>query len=195
MQAALHLRLTVIYICISFVGAFPCLSLEFILHREIAYFLIQIYVPSILIVILSWVSFWINLDAIPARVTFGLLTVLTTTTMSTGANTSLPRVSYIKAIDVWMSTCLVFVFVAFLEFAMVNVISRKGVRPTNPVRRPPAPVRKADVDGGIEQVHFPASQVVTQASLSLLADHPLGVDKLSFLFNTKLEILIQKLFF
>jgi len=76
------------------------------MRRDIGYFFIQVYVPSILIVILSWVSFWINVDASPARVSLGLLTVLTTTTMSGGARSSLPRVSYIKAIDVWMIVCL-----------------------------------------------------------------------------------------
>jgi len=59
-------------------GVFPCLEILFILRRDIGYFLIQVYVPSILIVILSWVSFWINVDASPARVSLGLLTVLTT---------------------------------------------------------------------------------------------------------------------
>ena len=33
-----------------------------------------------LVVILSWVSFWIDIDAVPARITLGLLTVLTMTT-------------------------------------------------------------------------------------------------------------------
>ena len=70
------------------------------------YFVIQVYIPSILVVILSWVSFWINVEGSPARVSLGLLTVLTTTTMSAGARASLPRVSYIKAVDVWMILCL-----------------------------------------------------------------------------------------
>jgi Neurotransmitter-gated ion-channel transmembrane region len=107
-------------------GAFPCMEIGFILCRDVGYFLIQLYVPSLLIVILSWVSFWINVDASPARVSIGLLTVLTTTTQSTaGVNSSLPRVSYIKAIDVWMSTCLIFVFAALVEYALVNVLARR----------------------------------------------------------------------
>ena len=122
---------------LRFSGAFPCLEIRFVLRRDIGYFLIQVYMPSILIVILSWVAFWINIDAIPARVSLGLLTVLTMTTQSTGARGSLPRVSYIKAIDVWMSMCLIFVFASLLEFAVVNVISRKEVRTIKPVRRPP----------------------------------------------------------
>ncbi|CAH1772973.1 unnamed protein product [Owenia fusiformis] len=113
-------------------GAYPCLQVNFELKRDIGFYLIQIYIPSILIVILSWVAFWINIDAIPARVSLGLLTVLTMTTQSTGATSSLPRVSYVKAIDVWMSVCLLFVFTSLLEFAVVNVLSRKEVKSIRP---------------------------------------------------------------
>jgi len=58
----------------------------------------------------------------------GLLTVLTTTTMSGGARASLPRVSYIKAIDVWMIVCLVFVFASLIEYSIVNVLARRKVK-------------------------------------------------------------------
>lgn len=50
------------------------------------------YIPSLLIVILSWVSFWINMDAAPARVGLGITTVLTMTTQSSGSRASLPKV-------------------------------------------------------------------------------------------------------
>ena len=98
------------------------------LARDIGYFIIQVYVPTTLIVILSWVSFWLNIEATPARVSMGLLTVLTMTTQSSSARSSLPRVSYVKAIDVWLSMCLVFVFMSLLEFAVVNVLSRRHAR-------------------------------------------------------------------
>lgn len=52
-------------------GSYPRLSLSFKLKRNIGYFILQTYMPSILITILSWVSFWINYDASAARVALG----------------------------------------------------------------------------------------------------------------------------
>jgi len=66
-------------------GAFPCLEVIFVVKRDFAYFLMQYYITSLLFVILSWVSFWISVDAVVARVNIGLLTVLTLTMQSTGS--------------------------------------------------------------------------------------------------------------
>ncbi|XP_060612156.1 glycine receptor subunit alpha-4-like isoform X2 [Anolis sagrei] len=106
-------------------GKFTCIEVKFHLERQMGYYLIQMYIPSLLIVILSWVSFWINMDAAPARVGLGITTVLTMTTQSAGSRASLPKVSYVKAIDIWMAVCLLFVFAALLEYAAVNFVSRQ----------------------------------------------------------------------
>lgn len=107
-------------------GNHSCLRADFHLVRNIGFYVIQMYVPSMLIVMLSWLSFWLNENSVPGRVTLGVLSVLTISTQSANVNAALPRVSYTKAIDVWMATCLVFVFAALTEFAVVNVLSQKA---------------------------------------------------------------------
>ncbi|XP_018107516.1 gamma-aminobutyric acid receptor subunit beta-2 isoform X2 [Xenopus laevis] len=103
-------------------GSYPRLSLSFKLKRNIGYFILQTYMPSILITILSWVSFWINYDASAARVALGITTVLTMTTINTHLRETLPKIPYVKAIDMYLMCCFVFVFMALLEYALVNYI-------------------------------------------------------------------------
>ncbi|XP_035686555.1 glycine receptor subunit alphaZ1-like isoform X3 [Branchiostoma floridae] len=105
-------------------GLYTCVEARFYLKRQLSYFMMQTYTPTILIVVLSWVSFWINMDAAPARTGLGITTVLTMTTKSTGVSADLPKVSYVKAIDIWMAVCMMFVFAALLEFAAVNFTAR-----------------------------------------------------------------------
>ena len=65
-------------------GSFSCIHAHFSLKRQYGFFILQTYVPSILIVIISWVSFWINMDAVPARISLGVTTVLTMATQLSG---------------------------------------------------------------------------------------------------------------
>ena len=54
------------------------------MHRSIGFHLIQSYLPSILIVSISWVSFWMDVDCVPARVTLGVITLLTVSSRVSG---------------------------------------------------------------------------------------------------------------
>ena len=67
-----------------FAGNYSCLVAEFHLHRSIGFHLIQSYLPSILIVAISWVSFWMDVDCVPARVTLGVITLLTVSSQVSG---------------------------------------------------------------------------------------------------------------
>ncbi|XP_078094753.1 gamma-aminobutyric acid receptor subunit delta [Mustelus asterias] len=101
-------------------GQFPRLSLHFQLRRNRGVYIIQSYMPSILLVAMSWVSFWISQSAVPARVSLGITTVLTMTTLMISARKSLPRASAIKALDVYFWICYVFVFAALVEYAFAH---------------------------------------------------------------------------
>ncbi|XP_069133153.1 glycine receptor subunit alpha-2-like, partial [Argopecten irradians] len=106
---------------------FTCIQMDLYLTRNIGFFMIQIYVPTVLIVSLSWVSFWLSIDAVPARISLGILTVLTITTQKTGSVAAIPPVSYVKALDIWMAICLLFVFMAFLEYPFVYVLENREI--------------------------------------------------------------------
>lgn len=97
-----------------FAGNYSRLACEIQFVRSMGYYLIQIYIPSGLIVIISWVSFWLNRNATPARVALGVTTVLTMTTLMSSTNAALPKISYVKSIDVYLGTCFVMVFASLL---------------------------------------------------------------------------------
>ncbi|NP_001404416.1 gamma-aminobutyric acid receptor subunit gamma-1 isoform 4 precursor [Mus musculus] len=54
-------------------GDYIIMTIFFDLSRRMGYFTIQTYIPCILTVVLSWVSFWINKDAVPARTSLALM--------------------------------------------------------------------------------------------------------------------------
>lgn len=66
---------------------------------------------------MSFVTFWIPATAYPARVTLGVTSLLTIVTQQYH-NTKF-SVSYVIALNVWMLSCIAFVFFSLLEYALV----------------------------------------------------------------------------
>ncbi|CAK9822021.1 pH-sensitive chloride channel 2 [Anthophora retusa] len=108
-----------------FAGNFSSISITFKLAREMGFFMMDYYIPSILIVVISWVSFWLHMDASPPRIVLGTNTILTFMTLASKVENSLPKVSYIKASEIWFLGCTIFLFAAMVEFAFVNTIYRR----------------------------------------------------------------------
>ena len=57
----------------TFVAIHSMLTVKFGLRRHTGYFLIHIVIPCSLLVVLSWVSFWINREATADRIALGIL--------------------------------------------------------------------------------------------------------------------------
>jgi len=97
-------------------GSFPCLEARFDLRRDSGYYTMQYFIPSILLVVVSFGSF--VLRSTTARVSLSLLTALVLMTINSGLQTSLPKVSDIKAIDIWIVVCLSFILGTLIELAI-----------------------------------------------------------------------------
>ncbi|KAM7326379.1 hypothetical protein ACRRTK_014857 [Alexandromys fortis] len=144
----------------SITGEYIVMTVYFHLRRKMGYFMIQTYIPCIMTVILSQVSFWINKESVPARTVFGITTVLTMTTLSISARHSLPKVSYATAMDWFIAVCFAFVFSALIEFAAVNYFTniqmQKAKKKTSkpPPEIPPAPVlRENHPETSLQNIH------------------------------------------
>nr|CAD7261335.1 unnamed protein product [Timema shepardi] len=125
-------------------GNFTCLEVVFVLKRRLGYYLFHTYIPTCLIVIMSWVSFWIKPEAAPARVTLGVTSLLTLSTQHAKSQAALPPVSYLKAVDAFMSVCTVFVFMALMEYCLVNIVLGDNEAPKT-MAEPPKPDKIFDL--------------------------------------------------
>ncbi|TKC51114.1 hypothetical protein EI555_008539, partial [Monodon monoceros] len=90
----------------------------------------------------------------------GITTVLTMTTLSTIARKSLPKVSYVTAMDLFVSVCFIFVFAALMEYGTLHYFtSNKKVKTTRERKLK----NKALMSSGLH----PGSTLIPMNSLSL----------------------------
>src|SRR5262249_40188628 len=81
------------------------ITIVFHFEREWGHYILDVYLSSTLIVIVSWLSFWMEISATPARVMLGMTTLLTFLTISKDARDDLPNNPYVSALDVSYSVC------------------------------------------------------------------------------------------
>lgn len=93
------------------------LNVEFEFKRLSGYYIRQIYIPCLMLVILSWISFWLNRRAFNVRL---VITAVSLLILSIGLNIvgfEIPKTNYNKAIDIFTGVSMTFVFVALVQFA------------------------------------------------------------------------------
>uniref|UniRef100_A0AC35TNE5 Neur_chan_memb domain-containing protein n=1 Tax=Rhabditophanes sp. KR3021 TaxID=114890 RepID=A0AC35TNE5_9BILA len=115
------------------------------LTRQLGFYLMNIIIPSILIVMISWISFWLSRSASPARVSIGVTTVLTLVTLISTTNSQLPKVSYVKSLDIFLNFSFVMVFISLVEFSVVSYMAKKLEQRRDKKRRLQEQIQNAEI--------------------------------------------------
>ncbi|XP_047526162.1 glutamate-gated chloride channel isoform X13 [Pieris napi] len=116
-------------------GNYSCLRVDLIFTRDRSFYFTTVFIPGIILVTSSFITFWLEWNAVPARVMIGVTTMLNFFTTSNGFRSTLPVVSNLTAMNVWDGVCMCFIYASLLEFVCVNYVGRK--RPLhNVVYRP-----------------------------------------------------------
>ncbi|XP_077544686.1 glycine receptor subunit alpha-3-like [Haemaphysalis longicornis] len=112
-------------------GVFTVLLANFTFHRELTSKVLKTYLPSSLIVMMSWAGFWIDVGSVAARVILGVTSVLSIITQIS----QLPEAINLNALDVWLIACELMVLLAVLEFVIAYTVSKTGTRLSDAMKR------------------------------------------------------------
>ena len=92
-------------------------------QRRAGYYILQVYIPSSFLVILSWLAFFMEPTNIADRLALEITMILSSVFLLDGINDSVIRVSYAKASDLFVIISFGFIFVALLETMLVYRLS------------------------------------------------------------------------
>lgn len=90
------------------------------------YYSISIFMPTLLLVIVSYGSFYFQEDDFTDRIMVSLTSLLVLSTFISTASSSMARVSYFTFLDIWLSFCIVLVFIICLLHTFLLSLGRSG---------------------------------------------------------------------
>ncbi|EDO25317.1 predicted protein, partial [Nematostella vectensis] len=103
-------------------GDFEAIIVTFTFKRRLGYFIIQVFAPDIFVVMLSWIVFWMDREDMGNRMALGITIILTIMFLLGAINSSMPRVSYPKALDWYLMVSFTFVFFSLVECIIVYCV-------------------------------------------------------------------------
>lgn len=99
---------------IYFKATYSRLAFEIEFQRIFGHYMVQIYVPCLMLVIMSWLTFFLNKNAFTMRATICGITFLAMIFLLNLAQQNFPKTSYSKSLDYYTGICMTMIFFAVI---------------------------------------------------------------------------------
>ena len=101
---------------------------EIAVERRYGFYLWKVFLPLLLMVIVSWSVFWFDPPEVSSQVQIAVTTILTIIAFALAISLTLPRVPYLTFADAFFLTCYIFAFVTMVELTAVHIAYRNERR-------------------------------------------------------------------
>lgn len=110
-------------------GTYAACGFQVQLQRKQMQYLIQVYLPSCMFVVVSWVSFLIKPEVVPGRMALLVTLFLVLINIFNSVRERAPISSRLNAVDLYLVVCIFWVFGALMEYAVILLLLKKRRRP------------------------------------------------------------------
>ncbi len=101
-------------------------AFRFRAERRTGYFWIKVIFPLILIVMMSWVVFWIDPEQAGTQVSVTMTSMLTLIAYRFAVGAALPKLSYLSRLDYFILGATILVFLAMVEVITTSYLASTG---------------------------------------------------------------------
>ncbi|XP_063874968.1 uncharacterized protein LOC135108154 isoform X2 [Scylla paramamosain] len=106
--------------------------IEIVITNLYGYYISGAYVPTMLLVIISYLTFFFDLSDFTNRIMVSLTSLLVLASLFSQIASGLPKTAYMKLIDVWFIFCILADFVMVFVLVVINSCMLKKEEPSPP---------------------------------------------------------------
>ncbi|KFM60910.1 Glutamate-gated chloride channel, partial [Stegodyphus mimosarum] len=106
-------------------GEYSCMNVVFQFSRNLTYYLVRVYIPTVALVLLSFVTFWLHSQLTKVRLSIWMGSFICFFIVSISTRNVVPQTSSTTALEIWMGMCVCFMFGVLLELSLVIHMNEK----------------------------------------------------------------------
>lgn len=118
-------------------GSYAGERLILVLRNQYVYYISAAYVPSGMLLVISYLTYFFSINDFQTRITVALTSLLVLATLFSELVGGLPKTSYLKLIDVWFLGCIAADFGMVVCLVLINKQTQEDPTMEDPISKNP----------------------------------------------------------